>query len=62
MYQLAKNTSNAITKFGPVMSLDKAQAYQADMLKGGYDVLVMNVNTIIEQPKQKKIKNNHKVH
>jgi hypothetical protein len=46
-YQLAKqgnaNLPNWIAKpFGPLMTLDQAQAYQEDMRLGGFDVLVIN--------------------
>ena len=45
-YRLARNGSFRVEPFGPAMTLAKAQAYQADMIKGGFDVLVVNTMTL----------------
>ena len=47
IYRLAKKDSehsyNYYPKqFGPVLTLDQAQAYQEDMRQGGFDVMVIN--------------------
>ena len=47
IYRLAKRDSEwsynyQPKQFGPVMTLDQAQAYQEDMRLGGFDVLVIN--------------------
>jgi len=47
-YRLAKDTPHAVKAFGPLFTLDKAQAYQADMALGGIDVLVVNCATDID--------------
>lgn len=47
-YKLAKNRNHAAamdSTFGPLMTLAQAQAYQADMIRGGFDVLVVNMAT-----------------
>ena len=45
-YRLARNGSFRVEPFGPAMTLAKAQAYQADIIKGGFDVLVINTTTV----------------
>ena len=53
-YRLAKETPFQIISFGPLFTLDQAQAYQADMANAGKPVLVVNVNTLAEPaPKTK---------
>lgn len=42
-YKLAKVSPYAVTTFGPMMTLEQAQRYQADMVQGGFDVLVKNM-------------------
>jgi hypothetical protein len=47
VYRLAKRDSESSydyqpKQFGPVMTLDQAQAYQEDLRLGGFDVLVIN--------------------
>ena len=47
-YRLAKNTPYAVVPFGPMMTLEKAQKYQSDMIRGGFDVVVKNMAEGIE--------------
>ena len=43
-YQLAKHGAYNVQVFGPAMSLDQAQRYQADMLLANVPVLVVRCN------------------
>jgi len=42
IYRLAKDGAYQLQPFGPLLTLAQAQAYQADMALGGFDVLVIN--------------------
>ena len=42
-YRLAKDGAYQLQPFGPMLSLDQATHYQAEMAKGGFDVLVVNM-------------------
>jgi len=44
-YRLAKCNAYNIVPFGPLFTLAQAQAYQADLILGGFNVLVININT-----------------
>lgn len=52
-YRLARNTKYAVKPFGPFLSLQEAESYQADMIAGGFDVLVVNIATLAESFKTK---------
>ena len=43
-YQLAKEGAYNVQPFGPCMTLDQAQRYQADMLLANLPVLVVRCN------------------
>jgi hypothetical protein len=43
-YQLAKHGAFNVQAFGPAMTLDQAQAYQADMALANMPVLVVRCN------------------
>lgn len=45
-YRLAKDGAYQLQPFGPLLTLAQAQAYQADMALGGFDVLVINSNAV----------------
>ena len=42
-FRLAKDGAYQLQPFGPMLSLEQATYYQAEMAKGGYDVLVVNM-------------------
>ena len=45
-YQIARmNELGQIIPFGPLMTLDKAESYAADMEKGGFAVMIVNRET-----------------
>ena len=46
IYRLARDGIWQIMPFGPLFSLAKAQAYQADMALAGFNVLVINTKAI----------------
>ena len=50
-YRLAKESQYTVEPFGPCMTLAKAESYQIDMIKGGFNVLVVNVATLGESLK-----------
>lgn len=52
-YRLAKNREYHVIPFGPVMTLAQAQMYQADMIAGGFDCLVINTQTFVEPNKSR---------
>ena len=58
-YRLAKETPFQIIPFGPLFTLDQAQAYQADMANAGKPVLVINVNTLAEPAPKTKFRSIH---
>jgi hypothetical protein len=43
-YKLAKETEFSVIPFGPYMSLEKAEYYQGQMEKGGFPVLIVNMD------------------
>lgn len=44
-YRLALNKPFSIEPFGPLMNLDKATLYQADMTLAGCNVVIVNTKT-----------------
>jgi hypothetical protein len=46
IYRLAKEGVYQLQPFGPLLTLAQAQAYQADMILGGFDVLVINSKAV----------------
>jgi len=46
MYRLAKDGVYQVQPFGPLLTLAQAQKYQADMLLGGFDVLILNTKAV----------------
>jgi hypothetical protein len=44
VYTLAKEGPFELRPFGPLMALNVAQHYQAELQKGGFDVLVVNMS------------------
>ena len=45
-YQLAKHGVYNVQAFGPAMTLDQAQRYQADMLLANVPVLVVRIGAV----------------
>jgi hypothetical protein len=45
-YQLAREGAYNVQAFGPAMTLQQAQAYQADMLLANVPVLVVRIGAI----------------
>lgn len=44
-YKLAKLMEYGVRKvFGPLMTLDQAERYQADMVKGGFPCVIVNLS------------------
>ncbi len=42
IYRLAKDNGFALVPYGPTMTLDKALAYQADLVLAGFNPIVVN--------------------
>ena len=45
-YQLARHGAFNVQPFGPAMTLDQAQRYQADMLLANVPVLVVRIGAV----------------
>jgi len=45
-YQLATVHLHHVAPFGPLMTLAEAQAYQRDMAKAGFPVVVVNIQAV----------------
>lgn len=45
-YRLAKIHPFHIQYFGPLMTLSEAMAYRAELVRGGFDVVVLNMESM----------------
>ena len=45
-YRLAKIHPFHVQQFGPLLDLEEAMAYRAELAKGGFDVVVVNVESV----------------
>ncbi len=45
-YRLAKIHPFHVQYFGPLMTLNEAMSYRAELAKGGFDVVVVNVESV----------------
>lgn len=50
-YRLAIDSEYAVKPFGPMFTLQQAEKYQADMILGGFNVLIINCATYLESLK-----------
>ena len=50
-YRLAIDSEHAVKPFGPLFTLQQAEKYQDDMILGGFNVLVINCATYLENLK-----------